>query len=218
MLRTTALFRLLLAGAPAAFPLAPASAGEEDTQLWLGLSVAGELARDLAGGLEISERARGGDVGGDQLLTRLALDYRLSPSVALGGGFAYVDLAGGHEMRPHQQLTITAGNFALRTRLEERFFGGADRMQMRLRQRVQASFPIADGAVLSGAVELLAIVRPVDPADDARIEQWRANLTLRKQLFDRMDANLGYLLILSPREGRLDRISHVPQIGLTWRP
>lgn len=194
---------------------APAHASEEDTQLWIFANTVVPMGDAATASLELSPRFR---EGSDQLLVRGTIDFRLSESVSAGGGAAFVEFAGGDEWRAFQQLTLSTGQISFRTRVEERFFDGADRAQIRLRQRVQVSFPVAKATRLSGSAELLYIVQPESRLADARVDSWRGNLSLQRRLSPRMDAALGYLLIYSPRPGAPDRISHVPQVTITFRP
>jgi hypothetical protein len=152
------------------------------------------------------------------LLSRASLEHKVSDRLSLGGAVAYVEFAAGNEFRLHQQALITAGPLALRTRVEERWFAGADRAQIRLRQRIAATLPLTEStrAVVGG--ELLYIAQAENTAQDERVDQWRAQATLQHSLSDHLDGSAGYLLIYSPRSGADDRISHVPQLSLTWRP
>ncbi len=208
--RTTAICLL-----SAAMFAGPAQAAEDDTQLWLYANTVIPLGDDASATFELSPRFR---EGGDQLLVRGTAELKLSPEVTVGGGAAYVEFADGHEFRPHQQLTLTFGPVALRSRVEERFFAGADRMQLRLRQRIQLATEVAPGTRLSGSAELLYIARTEDPADDARVDSWRFQAVAQHRFSKRVEAGLGYLLIYSPRAGAPDRVSHVPQISLVVRP
>lgn len=194
---------------------APARAADEDTQLWLYSSIAMPVTKSATATFEFSPRFR---QGGDQVLTRASVDFRLVPSVSFGGGIAYVENHGAaDEFRTHQQLTLNAGPLALRTRVEERFFAGADRMQLRLRQRIQLTEPLGRDTNLSLAGEVLYIARPENRATDARVDSWRGTASLQHHFSRHVDGALGYLLIYSPREGKPDEVSHVPQISLTAR-
>jgi hypothetical protein len=214
MNQTTGMCLALFAGCAAALLPAPARANDEDTQLWLYLNTVVPLGDRATGTLEITPKFREAP---DQLQTRATVDFKLSPSTALGGGAAYVEFAGGHEFRTHQQLTLTTGKLAFRTRVEERFFAGADRMQLRLRQRVQLTEPVGEATKLSGSAELLYIARPEASAAKARIDNWRFIVAAQQRLSSHFDAALGYMLIYSPRTGAPDKLSHVPQITLTAR-
>jgi len=211
MQRTTAFLVL----ATATVLTSPARAAHEDTQLWVTQSATLPLAPRVSGNFEISERFR---EGSDQLLTRGIADFRLSRVAAVGGGATYVETFGGaNEFRPHQQLTLTLGPVALRSRIEERFFAGAERMELRVRQRIGVTQPLASGLRAGIAGELLYIARPRSSADDAHIDSWRANATLTRRLAPRFDGTLGYLAILSPRSGAPDKLSHVLQFTLAFR-
>ncbi|MBC7158606.1 MAG: DUF2490 domain-containing protein [Porphyrobacter sp.] len=218
MKRTTG-FSALRSGAPMlvgwAFIASPAQATPEDTQLWFVVSAAVPLDQGIVANLEASPRLR---QGADQLLTRANVDVRLSEAVSVGAGGAYVEFAGGYELRPHQQVTISAGPLAFRTRVEQRFFDGAPRTEWRLRQRVAASLPLSGRTALTGSAEVLYIARPQHPAEEARVDSWRAIAGVQQRLSPHLVAGLNYLLLLSPREGAPDRLSHVPQVTLTFRP
>ncbi len=218
MPRTTGIAASVAAAGMLVFAALPARAQEEDTQLWTTFALAGPIGPRVEASIETSPRARAEGSGGDQVLSRVMAEYRLSPSVSAGGGVSYVEFAGGNEWRPHQQVIFNTGPLAFRTRLEQRFFAGADRMELRLRQRMQASFSLPGSTTLGMAAEVLGLVQTRNSAENARIEQWRAQLFVRRRVARQLEASIGYLLILSPRDGRPDRLSHVPQIALTIRP
>jgi hypothetical protein len=198
-----------------ALAASPAMAADEDTQVWLYANAVVPLAEQTSATFELSPRFREGD---DQLLARATAELRLSGRVSVGAGAAYVDTAGNHEIRPHQQVTLAAGRLAFRTRVEQRFFEGAERMQLRLRQRVQLSLPVGPATRLTGSGEVLYIARTENRTSAARVDSWRGVAAVNHRLSPHLDGTVGYLLIYSPRSGAEDRISHVPQLTLTWRP
>ncbi|MXO72585.1 DUF2490 domain-containing protein [Alteraurantiacibacter buctensis] len=193
---------------------APARAAAEDTQVWLFLNGVVPMAEDVTATLELSPRLR---EGADQVLARGSVDWQVAQGVQLGGGASWVEQAGGHEFRPHQQLQFSHGPLQLRSRVEERFFAGADRAQIRLRQRVQLTVPLAQG--LNGVAngELLYIARAESRTGSVRVDSWRATAGANYRLSPRAEIGLAYLAIYSPRAGARDRLSHVPQIRLTLR-
>ena len=214
MRRTTA-FSALLAILAFASPSFPACAAEEDFQAWITESVSAPLSPAVHGTLDLSQRFR---ENGDQFLTRGTAEFRLSPAAVVGGGATYVSTIGSaDEFRPHQQLTLTYGPLTLRTRVEERFFEQADRMEFRLRQRIGATLPVSHGLKAGLAGELLFIARSRSSRLDAYVDQWRANATLARRLGNRLEGTLGYLAIFSPRDRARDRLSHVAQVALTLR-
>ena len=221
MNRTTA-FSLAVLGALAGTPPVTARAADEETQLWLTGTMVAPLAEKLTGTFELSRRIREDD---DQILLRGNADFRLFETVSLGGGAAYVNSIDGiletgedKEFRPHQQLTLSFGPLAFRTRVEERFFEDADRMQLRIRQRIQASAGVARDthAALSG--EVFYVARSEDEDGDDQIAQWRLNATLVHKLSPHLEATVGYLFMYTPQTGQPDKIAHVPQVTLTFRP
>jgi len=211
-MRQTTAICLALAAAVAAFP---ACAEQQDTQLWLYFNTVVPVATNANATFELSPRFR---EGGDQFLTRGTVDFKVAPGLSLGGGTAYGENHGGaDEFRTHQQLTLTAGPLAFRTRVEERFFTGADRMQLRLRQRIQLTEPVARDTRLSLAGEVFYIARPENRTSDARVESWRGSASLQHRFSKHVEGTLGYLLLYAPRAGKPDKLSHVPQLTLTAR-
>ena len=193
----------------------PARAADEDVQVWITESATVPLASTSHVTLDLSQRFR---ESGDQLLARGSVEFRLSPVAVIGGGAAYVStFDSADELRPHQQLTLTYGPLVLRTRIEERFFEHADRMELRLRQRLGLSVPVSRGLKAGLAGELLYIAQARDAGQAAHVDQWRANATLAREFGGGLEGTLGYLAILSPRDGVPDRLSHVAQVALTLK-
>jgi len=193
----------------------PAHAADEDTQLWFYLNGVVPLAGDATATFELSPRAR---EGGDLLLTRASVDLPAAEWVTVGAGAAYIEFAGGKELRAHQQATLQAGPLSFRTRIEQRFFEGEPRAQLRLRQRVATSIPVAERTTLTGTAEVLYIARTENPEDEARVDSWRALAGVQQRLSPNLTVSLNYLAILSPHENGPDQLSHVPQVVLVFRP
>lgn len=221
MNRTTAFSVAVLGAATGLLPTG-ARAADEETQLWLTGTMVTPLAENVVGTFELSRRIREND---DQILLRGSADLRLSETASLGGGGAYLNAVDGlletgedKEFRLHQQLTLSFGAVAFRTRLEERFFEHADRMQLRIRQRVQASAEVTRGwrGALSG--EVFYVARSDDRGGEDQIAQWRLNASLAHKLSGTLEATVGYLLMYTPQQDAPDKIAHVPQLTLTYRP
>jgi hypothetical protein len=194
---------------------APAVAADADTQVWITSSLAGTVAPNLSGSFDVSQRFRD---AGDQQLVRGILDYRLSPHVSIGGGLTHVWADGPDEWRPHQQVTLTFDRLSLRTTLEERLFDGADRAELRLRERARLTLPVSAATRFAGTAEFLYILQPQNRTSDARVDSLRGTVTVQQKLSPHLDGSLGYMFAYAPRSGVPDRISHVPQLSLTWRP
>lgn len=208
--------RPTIAALPVACLLAsPAAAQDQDAQLWLYLNGNFSLSDSASATIEISPRWLEGN---DQLLLRATGEYRLAEGVVIGGGAAYVDYQGGHEFRPHQQLTLTTGPLAARTRIEQRFFAGADRAQIRLRQRLQVSAPVSEGLRASASGEFLTIARSQRRGANLDRDQWRGELALRQRITAETSLGLAYRALYTPRQTREDTLTHVAAVTLTWRP
>jgi hypothetical protein len=194
---------------------APAAAADEDTQLWMTGSVAVPVAKYVSGSLDLSQRFRD---AGDQQLVRGIVDFRLSPHVSVGGGLTQVWSDGPDEWRPHQQLAFTFDKLSLRTTLEERLFDGADRAELRLREPARLTLPVGQATRVAGTAEFLYILQPRDRVSEARVDSWRGTLAVQQKLSPHLDGSAGYMVVYAPRSGTSDKISHVPQLSLTWRP
>jgi len=221
MNRTTA-FSLAVLGAGAGLHPVAALAADEETQLWLDGTMITPLADGVTGTLELSRRVREND---DQILLRGTADLKVSRSVSVGGGAAYVNSIDGlletgedKEFRLHQQLMLTFGVLSFRTRVEERFFEDAERMQLRIRQRVQAAVPVAKDLHAAFSGEVFYMARSEDVGVEDQVAQWRLNATLTRRMSHKLEAAVGYLFMYTPQDGKPDKIAHVPQITLTFRP
>lgn len=204
--------RMLLAAMLAGIALpSTASATEDDLQLWTYFTAETEVAEGAVATLELSPRQREKD---NLLQSRFLLDFDIAEGVTLGGAVTHVALDGSDEWRTHQELNIKRGPVSTRTRFEQRYYAGADRPQLRFRQRVQVAQPIAPRTALLGKFEFLYIVRDQFRGEDPYVDNLRFTVSAKRQLEDNLDLEAGYMLIYSPRPGE-DRISHVPVITLS---
>jgi hypothetical protein len=112
---------------------------------------------------------------------------------------------------------FTPGRFELRTRLEQRFFDGADRMELRLRQRVTYNQPIAEGWRASAGVEWLGLVQSRDADEGTSTEQWRFQTSVVHRAAKNLDVGAIYWLVSFPRGERPERVSHIPQVVAIFR-
>ena len=207
----------LLSGLLFAAISASAAAADEDVQVWVPLTFSHSPDEDLDLSLEITPRFNGAADGSDVILARVNADYRLSPHVAIGGGAGVFEYANGSEIRPHQQFTFKTGQLALRTRLEERFVDGADRMELRARERVQANFPLNEATSLTTSAEALVRLRSRRQGEKVRVDQLRFIASLGHRLTPWLSGSAGYMMILTPVASGPDRISHVPMIAFNAR-
>jgi hypothetical protein len=209
---------LLLAALACAWQPSKARAGEEDTQFWLNAVATGKIGEGTTLTFDATQRWRGADeVGADQQTIRVALDQQVAENTRLGGGIMLFDTAGITEVRAHQQASFTLGRIEARTRLEQRFFDGADRMELRLRQRFTYNQPIAEGWRGTAGVEWLGIVQSRNAGEGTSTEQWRLQASLVHRVAKNLDVGAIYWMVIFPRGDRPARTSHIPQAAIIYR-
>jgi hypothetical protein len=209
---------LLLAATLAAWQPSKALAADEDTQFWLNAVATGQIGENTTLTIDGTQRWRTtSEVGADQQTIRVSLDRQVAENTRLGGGIMLFDTAGLTEIRTHQQASFTLGRIEARTRLEERFFDGADRMELRLRQRFTYNQPIAEGWRGTAGVEWLGIVQSRDADAGTSTEQWRMQASIVHRVNKHLDVGAIYWMVILPRGERPARTSHIPQAAITWR-
>lgn len=218
MNRSPIRFALLLAATFAAWQPSKASAGEEDTQFWLNAIATGATGEGTTLTVDATQRWRGDDeVGNDRQTVRMMVEQQVADNARLGGGIMLFDTAGLTEIRTHQQATFTLGRIEARSPLEQRFFDGADQMELRLRQRITYNQPIAESWRASAGVEWLGIVQSRNADQGASTEQWRFQTAIIHRISERFDVGAIYWLVSFPRGERPERVSHIPQAVMTYR-
>lgn len=209
---------MLLAATLAAWQPSKAHAQDEDVQFWLNAVATGEIADGTTLTVDATHRWRTQDeVGADQQTIRIMVDQQVADRTRLGGGVMVFDTAGLTEVRLHQQATFSLGRFEARTRLEERFFEGAEQMELRLRQRVQYNQPIAEGWRGTTGIEWLGIMQSRDRERGSSTEQWRFQASLVHRVSNNVDVGAIYWMVIFPRGDRPARTSHIPQAAITYR-
>jgi hypothetical protein len=217
MNRTITRFAMLLAALAAAWQPSKARAADEDVQLWQFVSLTGDLGKDTRLTVDATQRWREAARGDDQQTIRFTIEQQLAKGVRIGGGGAVFDASGATEIRPHQQITLVSGRIEARTRLEQRFFDGADRVEVRLRQRIQYNQPLGNGWRASIGGEWLGLLQSRNEGEGASTEQWRAQTGVAYRINDRLELGANYWLLAFPRGDRPTRYTHVPQTVLTYR-
>jgi hypothetical protein len=206
----------LIAAMLAAWQPSTARAAEEDTQFWLVGFARGKLDDDVYLTIDTSYRWRDPEFGADQQTFRVSVEKALDEDVRIGGGMSLFQTGGISEYRPHQQFRYASKGLDLRTRFEQRFFDGADRVELRIRQRVQYTQPLAPQVEVFGSAEWFGIVQSRRDGGRRGTEQVRNIVGLAYQVSDRLAIAPSYMLQITPRDGRPDAISHVPQLTLNW--
>lgn len=210
-------FAMLLAALAAAWQPSIAHAAEEDVQLWHYVFLTGDLDKDTRLTLDASQRWREQARGDEQQTFRFTIEQTVAKNVRIGGGAAVFEADGNTELRPHQQVIVVLGRFEARTRLEERFFDGADRVELRLRQRIQYNQPLGDGWRASVGGEWLGLLQGRNNDQGASTEHWRAQAGLAYKINDKLEIGANYWLLVFPRGELPARITHVPQTVVTIR-
>jgi hypothetical protein len=207
----------LIAAMLAAWQPSTARAAEEDTQFWLNAIATGAIGERTTLTIDATQRWRTeSKVGADQQSIRATLEQRVADNTRIGGGIMLLETAGLTEIRTHQQATFSIGRFESRTRLEQRFFDGAERIELRLRQRVTFAQPLARDWRASAGVEWLGILRSRSADQGSSTEQWRFQAALVHRLSKGLDIGASYWLVSFPRGPRTERISHIPQAVVTY--
>ncbi|MDT8280719.1 MAG: DUF2490 domain-containing protein [Erythrobacter sp.] len=217
MIGSSTRFAMLLAAMLAAWQPSKAIAADEDTQLWQYFVVTGDLDRDTSLTIDGSQRWREQARGGDQQTIRFTILQAVADGVRIGGGGGVFDAGGNTEIRSFQQAGVRRGRVQARTRFEQRFFDGADRVELRLRQRIEYNQPIGSGWSAKVGGEWLGLLQSRNAGQGASTEQWRAQTGIAYRVSDRLELGANYWLIIFPRRDLPARISHVPQTVLTYR-
>lgn len=217
MTRMPVRIAMLLAATLAAWQPSKAQANPEDTQFWLVGFARGKVGDDLHLTVDSSYRLRNPEFGADQQTFRVSLEKGLDDDFRIGGGAALFQTGSVSEYRLHQQFRYAAGGFDVRTRFEQRWFDGADRVELRIRQRIQYTQQVAPRVEVVGSSEWFGIVQSRRNAGAGGTEQIRNIVGVAYQVSDRLDVTPGYMLQITPQEGGPDAISHVPQLTLNWR-
>ncbi len=207
---------MLLAAALAAWQPSKAQANPEDTQFWLVGFARGKIGEDVLLTIDTSYRWRDPEFGADQQTFRVSVEKSLEDDVRIGGGMALFQSGAVSEYRPHQQFRYAKHGLDLRTRFEQRWFDGADRVELRIRQRVQYTREIAPRLEAFGSSEWFGIVQSRRSDGRRGTEQVRNIAGLAYRVSDKLDIAPSYMLQITPRPGSPDAISHIGQVTLNW--
>ena len=208
----------------AAFPIslvlltAPAEAHKNETQIWLSQGAAVKLdATTIA--IDLSERPNAQSAAKDQHLARFSITQAVAKGVELGGGFTWSRVGQVDEYRPFEEITLTKGMLALRTRLEQRMFDNADGTVWRLRQRLQVSrsFDRARRWTLTANGEVMVNLNSANVAPKTGLTQFRTQIGLRRALTEQLSLALAYQRQQTIVSGGEDLVTHQPILSLSAR-
>lgn len=207
----------LIAALCAAWQPSKAKAAEEDVQLWIYAVAAGDLDDDTRLTVDASARWRQERRGDEQQTVRFSIEQKVTDSVRIGGGLGVFDAGGLTEVRPHQELTFTTGRIALRTRIEQRFFDGADRMEFRFRQRLRYKLPLSEKIDARFDGEYFNLVQTQFRRPGIARDQLRGRVEIGVKALKNVRLSLAYLAIYTPTPDASDPLNHVPQAWVEFR-
>lgn len=215
---TTARFGTAILTLALAWVASPAHAKEQAAQFWISSGASFDLDQTTRASVSVTQRFRDETYDGDTQVVRGAVDWELKPWLSVGGGASYTFANAGNYLRTHQQVVLRAKQFSFRTRIEEGFFPGSDRIQIRLRERIDYDTSFGSRTNLNLWGELLYRLQSTDIEPDINnSDNWRFGATVEHDLSERVRGNIGYMMIIAPRSDEPDLIGHVPKIGLNYR-
>lgn len=214
----------LFVGAIAASLATPAAASEDDFNIWTGQFVTVDLGEDSDwyARVEAQERFTNDADRLGQLLLRSFVGYRITDTVNLGGGYAYIltDPIGPIERNEHrfyQELNVRlieqdGVTLDSRTRLEQRTFEEGDGTSWRLRNFVQLKVPV------SQSNKIVAYTEPFIALNGTEFQRgglgvWRNFVGVSVPLTKGVEMVPGYLNQTVFREGE-DRMDHVANVNV----
>ncbi len=217
--------KLGLLALPAFLLCAPASATEDDFNIWTGQFVSFDLDEDgewyVRG--EAQERFTNDADRLGQLLLRSFVGYRITDRVNIGGGYAYIltDPVGPVQINEHrfyQELNVrlvqTDGGVTVdsRTRLEQRTFEEGNQTAWRLRNFVQLRAPISENNKFVAYTEPFIELNETD-FQRGGLSVWRNFAGVSVPLAEGIEMVPGYLNQYVVRDGE-DRMDHVANVNV----
>lgn len=215
--------RLLPFAAAISLLSSPASASEDDFNIWLGQFATINASDEVYVRFEAQERFTNDADRLGQLLLRSLVGYRLNKDVNIGVGYAYIltDPVGPVELNEHRfyqelnvRLLTTEGGVTLdsRTRLEQRTFEQRDDTAWRLRNFVQLRVPISESN------KLVAYTEPFIDLNQTSVQRgglsiWRNFVGVSVPLAKGVEVVPGYLNQHVFRDG-IDRSDHTANVNL----
>jgi hypothetical protein len=204
-------FALLMAGA--------ANAHRDEGQYWVSQGISFALDKTTSIGLDASERYSDAAVSKNQYLVRATLLHQVAKGVELGGGFTWSQAGHINEYRPFQEITLTHGLLALRSRMEERMFDNADGTVWRWREKLTLVAPIDKARTWSIVAngEAMFHLNRTNMSRQVGFAQFRTLVGLRHSLNDHITLALSYQRQQSIVTGGDDVVVHQPILSLTSR-
>jgi hypothetical protein len=199
---------------------APAAATNDAAEVWMNPSVSFDLDQDTGLEIEAAKRLRDADDGrADTYFARLWLNQDVAENATLSGAIERrVNDGGSDETRLIQQLSTSHGYLRTRLRLEQRFVDGADRMGLRVRQRLGVSVPIDANErwKFKTDAELFLTLRSTSDGGDDGLTGLRTQIGVSYDISDRLTLSAAYLRQQDFDNSGPDTVGHAPIIGIEY--
>lgn len=187
----------------------------QDGEVWLNPRASKALQEGFSIELETAQRFRQAPRE-DTIFFRLWVNKAIDdgPKVSLGVEQRF-NGPDEEEVRFLQQIGYDLGPIAMRTRFEQRDVSTDDRLGLRVRQRIGASFPLTAqdrGWSLAGEAEAFVTLRSTSVGGDTGLTGLRTFVGFERPV-GVADLSIGYLRQQDIRPGP-DRIGHAPFLGI----
>lgn len=195
--------------------VAPARAADDAFELWLNPSITKAVGKGEAE-LETAQRLRS-EGRDDVYFVRLWYGQEVAKGLSLQGGIEQRWAGSSEERRLLQQLNYRNGLLRARTRFEQRFVEGDDRMGLRLRQRLGVSVPL-DRAKTVRAIanaEAFYTVRSGNRGGQDGLTGLRTITGVEIAVSEAVEIGIAYQRQEDIRRNAPDRVGHIPLISLT---
>lgn len=212
----------LLAGTALA---APAFAAEEDAQVWTAFSASTDVGDHAVVTFEGQMRFTDDANRLGQYLIRPSISLKLDHTTTASIGYAYVhtDPVGPAESDEHrlwQQLAFRiAGDgkgvtLTGRSRLEQRWFEGANDMGWRFRQQLRLTAPLAGKVRAVAWTEAFVSLDDTSWGQNSGLDRWRNSVGVAVPLNPAITLEPGYINQWVVRSGH-DRVHHIANVTIT---
>jgi hypothetical protein len=222
--------RLLLAALCVAASGAPAAAETvQDGQLWINTTLFGSVG-DLAFFAEVQPRFGNGISQLDQLILRPALGWKVSDTLTLYQGYAYVE---NHAMpgrvaiedRSFQEINWKIGEIAgvkvsSRTRFEQRWQSAGRDVGFRLRENLRFALPLTgakDSISAVGWAEAFVALNDTDWGARAGFDRIRAFVGFEVPIGGESTVEVGYINQTARMPASGVAVDHILSLNLSVR-
>ncbi len=200
---------------------------EGDALLWTAVTANGPLGRGVLFTGDAQARIGGGATDFRQHLVRVGLGAVIGGHVTAHVGYAWfrtgTDERLSTEHRAWQQLSYPLGKngrttLSARTRLEQRFFDGADRASWRVRQQVRAVRPLGAPGSVSATLSVEGFFNLNAPrrASQSGLDRWRVQAGLSVPVARGLSVEPAFVHQFIRRRGE-DLAEHALLAGLALR-